>query len=237
MDAVEPLIELTDVVKEYHALRPLRVKHLELRAGEAVALLGVDAAMSEVLVSLMTGAQLPDSGEVRVLGRPTTAITAVDEWVTELDRFGLISERAVLVQQFTTEQNLAMPLSLELDELAPSLRAEVRELAREVGLTDEELATPTGALGPPAQLRLRLGRALALRPRVLLAEHPNARLSGDELTRFAADFARITAHRGLASLITTADATFASAVTDRVLRFHAATGELSGASGWRRWFF
>ena len=231
----ELLLQLTDVTKDYRGLRPLRIRQLEVRAGEVVALLGVDAAMSEVLINLITGAQLPDGGEVRVCGRPTSATTGVDDWVTELDRFGLISERAVLVEQFTTEQNLAMPLSLEVEDLKPSIRDEVRALAIEVGLSDEELNAPTAALTASAQLRLRLGRALALRPRVLLAEHPNARLSGAELPRFAADLARITTTRGLASLITTVDATFASALTDRVLRFEPASGLLRLASGWRRW--
>lgn len=236
MDGSEVLVELIEVTKDYRALRPLRVKHLEIRVGDPVALLGVDAAMSEVLVNLMTGAQLPDTGEVRVFGRPTSAITAVDDWVTQLDRFGLISERALLVDQFTAEQNLALPLSLEIDNLQPSLRAEVRRLASEVGLTEEELVAPTAALGAEAQLRLRLGRALALRPRVLIAEHPNARLAGTELPRFAADFARVASNRGLASLITTADAKFAGALTDRVLQLHPASGLLKPSSGWRRWF-
>ena len=231
----ELLLQLTDVTKDYRALRPLRIRQLEVRAGEAVALLGVDAALSEVLINLITGAQLPDAGEVRVCGRPTSATTGVDDWITELDRFGLISERAVLVEQFTTEQNLAMPLSLEVEDLKPSIRDEVRALAFEVGLSDEELNAPTAALPASAQLRLRLGRALALRPRVLLAEHPNARLSGAELPRFAADLARITTRRGLASLITTVDATFASALTDRVLRLEPASGRLRPVSGWRRW--
>lgn len=232
----ELLVELTDVIKAFSGLRPLRVKHLQLRAGEAVALLGVDAAMSEVLVNLITGAQLPDSGEVRVFGRPTTSITEVDDWVAELDRFGLISERAILVDRFTAEQNLGLPLSLEIENPPPELRAEVRQLATEIGLTDEELTAPTAALGPAAQLRLRLGRALALRPRVLLAEHPNARLAGLELPRFAADLARVTRNRGLASLVTTADASFARALTERVLELQAASGLLKVPSGWRRWF-
>jgi predicted ABC-type transport system involved in lysophospholipase L1 biosynthesis ATPase subunit len=237
MAASEPLIELTGVSKDYRALRPLRIQQLQVRAGEAVALLGVDAAMSEVLVNLMTGAQLPDSGEVRIFGRPTSAVTAVDEWVADLDRFGLISGRAVLVEQFTAEQNLAMPLSLEIESLSAALRDEVHALALEVGLKPDELTAPTAALRPAAQLRLRLGRALALRPQVLLAEHPNSTLSGTELTGFATDLARITAARGLASLITTVDATFASALTERVLRFEPGTGLLRPASGRRRWFF
>lgn len=231
----ELLVELSDVTKAYSGLRPLRIKRLELRAGETVALLGVDAVMSEVLVNLITGAQLPDRGEVRVFGRSTTSITGVDDWVTELDRFGLISERAVLVDQFTALQNLALPFSLEIEPPPPALQAEVRQLATEVGLTDQELSATTAALGPAAQLRLRLGRALALRPRVLLAEHPNARLAGAELPGLAADIARVTRNRGLASLVTTADATFASALTERVLELQPASGLLK-ASGWRRWF-
>src|SRR5688572_3772512 len=187
----ELLVEVAGVSKDYRALRPLRIQRLELRAGQSIALLGLDAAMAEVLVNLITGAQLPDEGEVRVFGRPTTSITAVDDWVTELDRFGLISTRAVLVDQFTAEQNLALPLTLEIDPLPDAIRTEVGQLASDVGLSSDELALPTAALTPTAQLRLRVGRALALHPRVLLAEHPNALLQREESSRFASDLARI----------------------------------------------
>jgi len=152
----EPLIEIAGVTKDYRALRPLRVQRLALREGESIALLGFDAAMAEVLVNLITGAQLPDEGEVRVFGRTTSSITAVDEWVTELDRFGLISTRAVLLDQFTAEQNLALPLTLEIDPLPDAIRTDVSQLASEVGLSADELAGQTAALAPTAQLRLRV---------------------------------------------------------------------------------
>ena len=232
----ELLVELRGVTKDYRALRPLRIQHLALHAAESIALLGMDAAMSEVLVNLITGAQLPDDGEVRVFGRETSSITAVDQWVAELDRFGLVSERAVLVDQFTTEQNLALPLSLEIDDMPASLRADVQSLAAEVGLTTADLTRPTAELSPLAQLRLRVGRALALRPRVLLAEHPNAPLSRSESSSFARDFARIVSGRGLASLVMTVDATFASLATSQVLEFQPATGALTRQSAFRRWF-
>lgn len=235
MPAGDLLIELNGVSKDYRGLRPLRVQQLELRPGDSVALLGFDAAMAEVLVNLITAAQLPDIGEVRVCGRPTSAITGVDDWVSELDRFGLITDRAVLVDQLTTEQNLALPLSLEVEPLAPSLRDEVHQLAGEVGLAPRDLGARTGELMPAARLRLRLGRALALRPSVVLAEHPNATLTRSEAASFAADFARITSARGLASLILTADATFARSIADRVLQLEAASGVLKPLAGWRRW--
>ena len=232
----ELLVELAGVSKDYRALRPLRIQRLELRAGESIALLGLDAAMAEVLVNLITGAQLPDEGEVRVFGRSTAAITAVDEWVAELDRFGLISDRAVLVEQFTAEQNLALPISLDIDVMSPPIREEVRRLASEVGLSADRMALPTSALTPTDQLRLRLGRALALHPRVLLAEHPNALLAGEESPSFARDFRRISRDRGLATLLVTADATFAGAGADTVLELQPATGALKRRSGLRRWF-
>jgi putative ABC transport system ATP-binding protein len=231
------LIEIAGVTKDYRALRPLRVQHLALHEGESIALLGFDAAMAEVLVNLITGAQLPDDGEVRVFGRSTTSITAVEDWVTELDRFGLISTRAVLVDQFTAEQNLALPLTFEINPLSESIRTEVKELAAEVGLSAEELAFQTAALTPTAQLRLRIGRALALRPRVLLAEHPNALLPREESSRFASDLARITKQRGIAALVMTADPAFARAVAGRVLELQPATGALlEKRLGLRRWF-
>ena len=232
----ERLVELIGVTKDYRALRPLRIQRLELRAGESVALLGVDAAMAEVLVSLITGAQLPDEGDVNVFGRATRSITAVDEWVAELDRFGLISDRSVLVDRLTAQQNLALPLSLDIDDMPAPLRDEVQRLASEVGLTAETLNLPTSALAPADQLRLRLGRALALRPRVLLAEHPNALLPREESPGFAKDFSRISRERALASLVMTADATFATAIADTVLELQPATGELRKKSGLWRWF-
>ena len=229
-------IELRGVTKDYRGLRPLRIQRLDVNPGESIALLGFDAAMAEVLVNLITGATLPDTGEVVVLGQPTAAITQGDEWLKTLERFGLIGERSVLVDQFTVEQNLAIPYTLEIDDLGPKLKADVRRLAEEVGLSATDLTQATANISPATRLRLRLGRALALGPRVLLAEHPTATLSADDTPAFAADVARIIAARGLASVIMTADPTFAAAVAEQVLTLEPATGALKAAQGWRRWF-
>ena len=183
----ERLVELRAVTKDYRGLRPLRISALELYEGQSVALLGFDRATAEVLVNLVTGAILPDGGDVTVMGRSTTSIQHADDWVETLDQFGLLSERAVLLDQLTAEQNLAMPLSLELDQLEDDIRARVRRLAEEVTLGAEALRMPMTELGPLVRLRVRLGRALALNPRVLLAEHPNASLPPGDVASFAAD--------------------------------------------------
>jgi ABC-type lipoprotein export system ATPase subunit len=127
-----------------------------------------------------------------------------------------------------------MPLSLQLDELPAEVRTQVEGIAREVRLDDELLQRPLAALSGLMRLRVRLGRALALDPRVLLAEHPNASLSREEAATFAADLARIVAARRIASLVVTADEAFARAVARQVLALQPATGELKRA-GWRSW--
>jgi ABC-type sulfate/molybdate transport systems ATPase subunit len=231
----EILVRLRAVTKDYRGLRPLRIESLELRAGRSMALLGFDQAMAEVLVDLITGAILPDVGEVIAFGRPTTDIADPDSWLTTLDRFGLLTDRAVLVEHFTVAQNLAVPLSLAVDDMPPQVRDRVGELASEVGLT-EELNRQAGAASSSARARIRLGRALALEPRVLLGEHPNATLSRDDADSFAADVSRIVETRGLASLVLTADHNFARAVAKEVMVLKPASGELEPVSRWRRWF-
>ena len=86
MTDVSPVFELAGISKAYGGLRPLRVRSLVVRQGAIVALTGLDAPAAEMLVNLLTGATLPETGEVRVLGRPTSAITDADEWLASIDR-------------------------------------------------------------------------------------------------------------------------------------------------------
>jgi putative ABC transport system ATP-binding protein len=232
----EPLVRLSGVTKEYRGLRPLRVARLELRAGESFALLGFDEVTAEVLVDLITGATVPDSGEVEVFGQTTSAITDAETWLVSLDRFGLLSDRAVLVDQFTAEQTLILPLSLNLERVSDELRDRVRQLAADVALPADALSVPAGQMSPLGRARVRLGRALALDPGVLLAEHPTATLSADEAAIFAADLSRVIRRRGLAALLLTADPQFAAVAARHVFALQPASGTLKSASGWRRWF-
>lgn len=232
-DPRDLVIDVRGVEKDYRGLRPLRVRRLEIREGESVALLGFDQAAAEVFVNLITAATVPDAGEVRTLGQPTTTITDADTWLHSLDRFGIVGERAVVLDNLTVRDNLTMPISMALHDVPDAVRSAVVALAAEVGLTD--LDQPVATLSPLARLRLRLGRALAPGPRVVLAEHPNALIPAEDVAAFAADYARIIAARGVTSVVLTADRAFATSVARRVLTLQPATGELTSLAGWRRW--
>ena len=229
------LLRLRGVSKDYRSLRPLRIAELDVPVGRSLALLGFDQMMAEIFLDLITGAVLPDSGEVIAFGKPTSSIGDPDAWLTTLDQFGLFTDRAVLVEQFTVEQNLALPLSIAVEEMTPEVRARAADLAAEVGLGNE-LKRQAGILAPGGRARIRLGRAIALAPKVLVAEHPNATLSKEDAAVLAADVSRIVAARGIASIVLTADQAFARMAAKEVLVLEPATGALKPASSWRRWF-
>jgi ABC-type polar amino acid transport system ATPase subunit len=92
-----------------------------------------------------------------------------------------------------------------------------------------------GATDQRTRARVRLGKALALDPRVLLAEHPNAALDGHDVARFATDLSDIAEQRQLAMLVVTADPKFGSATCRQLLRFDPARGTFAVQSRWRRW--
>ncbi len=172
-------LELAGVSKAYGGLRPLRIHELRVAAGESVAIVGFDRPSAEVFVNLVTGAVLPEAGEVRVFGRPTSAIADSDDWLATVDRFGIVSERAVLLDQLTLLQNLAMPFTLDIEPLSDEVRAKAEAIAIEIDLGRDAWDRPIAGLDLDARMRLRLGRALALGPSVLLLEHVSAGLTPD----------------------------------------------------------
>jgi predicted ABC-type transport system involved in lysophospholipase L1 biosynthesis ATPase subunit len=229
------VLELSGVVKDYRGLRPLRIAALSVRTGEHVALVGVDQVAAEVFTNLVTGAILPESGDIRVFGRPTSAIADSDDWLATVDRFGIVSERAVLLEQLTVLQNLAMPFTLEIEPPPDDARRQAGALAQEVGLPESVWERPIAALDRLSRVRLRLGRGLALDPGVLILEHASADLAAQDASALGAEIRAIARRRGAAIVAATMDETFARTVADRILRWEPASGRLTEQRT-GRWF-
>jgi putative ABC transport system ATP-binding protein len=233
--AADVLLQLREVTQDYGGLRPLRIKSLDVRAGQRLAITGLDQGAAEVLVNLMTGSTIPRTGSVHAFGRNTTDIPDSDSWLAALRQYGLHSVRTVLIEQLTVEQNLAIPLTLDVDPLPDAFKGTVRALGEELGLS-HLLERRPAELGALDTQRLRLGRARALGPRVLLAEHPTASLARADADQLARDMSRFVSARAMAAVYITADRAFAQQAADEVVMLKPATGELVSAVGWRRWF-
>lgn len=227
----DPVLELKDVSKDYHSLRPLRVADLSVAPGEQVALLGFDQMTAELFVNLVTGASLPDRGSVRLFGRATSEIADSADWLAVVDRFGIVSRRAVLLDALTVVQNLAMPFTLALDPPPSDVRERAIALAREVGLPADVLDRPIAELSPAAVVALRLARALALDPAIVVFEHPTADVARDEVAGLARLSRNTLSSRKIAGVTLTADREFANASARRVLTLQPASGRLT-TDGW-----
>ena len=231
--AAPPVIEIVGLVKHYRGLRPLRVKTLVVREGEHVAVSGLDAVAAEVFVNLLNGAILPDEGDVTVLGQRTADITSEQAWLASLERIGIVTPRAVLLESSTVAQNLALPFTLDIDPIPDDVLPRIRDLAGTAGLAADALPALAGQASPAVRMRLHLARALALGPRLVLLEHPTLGLPPGQVGAFAERVA--AAARALTVLALTEDEVFADGLAGRALRLQVATGALVNARGWRRW--
>ena len=185
---------------------------------------------------VLTGAALPESGRVEVFGQSTHDIETDTQWLASLDRFGLVSNRAVLLDQSTIAQNLALPLTLSIDPMAADVRAQVERMAADVGLAAARLDALAGTMTAEERIRAHLARAIALNPEVLLLEHPTATL-GARAAAFGATLRALGEARNLSWLAISDDLPFQRAAGGRALRLNPSTGDVRAARGsWFRWF-
>ena len=128
-------------------------------------------------------------------------------------------------------QNLAVPFTLEIEPPPADIRERAVALAREVGLPEAVWTRPVAQLDGAGRLRVKLARALALDPAVVLLEHPTAAIAPDDVVPLGAQIRAIARRRGAAAVALTADRDFACAIATRVLMLEAATGRLSARRG------
>ncbi|MCC7008637.1 MAG: ATP-binding cassette domain-containing protein [Acidobacteria bacterium] len=229
------LVEIDRVAKFYGAPAPLRLRRLHVREGETLVLRGLDAAAAEIFVNLVTGASVPDEGHVRIAGRDTREIATDTEWLASLDRFGLVTLRAVLIGALPIAQNLALPMTLAIDPMADEVRAAVERLADEVELPRARLSAPAGTLSATELVRVHLARALAVQPALLLLEHPTVALDDPgERETFGAIVASAARARSIGWLALSDDEAFVLGTGAEAATVAPDSGELRRDGWWRR---
>jgi len=223
-------------VKDYGGLRPFRLRSLSVGADDTVWIEGPDKQAAAVLTDLITGTTLPDAGIVAIGGRPTSSLSTQDEWLAFLDRFGIVNDRVVLLEELTVAQNLAVPLTLDLDPLPVAIRRSVERLAADLGLDAAAIDAPLRGSPPAQRWLVCLGRALALRPAILLVEHPTSDLADPRDVAAVAESIRRVRTQSLAIVLVSSDRRLPRNVTARSLTWRAANGDTREWRDWRRWF-
>ena len=172
------MVAVRDVYKSYRRgaqMVPVLLGiHLEIAAGEFVALMGPSGSGKTTLLNLIAGIDRPDEGHLLVAG---TDITQLNE--TELAQWraatvGFIFQFYNLLPVLTALENVELPLLLS--GLRRRQRREHALLALEmVGLQDRGQHYP-GELSGGQQQRVAIARAIVSDPRIIVADEPTGDL-------------------------------------------------------------
>jgi putative ABC transport system ATP-binding protein len=150
----------------------LRDLDLEVRRGEAVAILGASGSGKSTLLGLLAGLDQASSGEVRLCGTSLTGLDEDGRAALREGQVGFVFQNFQLLPTLTARENVLLPLELSGAKSADRIAAEALE---RVGLTERAGHYPRQLSGGEQQ-RTAIARAFAPRPGILFADEPTGNL-------------------------------------------------------------
>lgn len=217
--AAPPALSVSNLSKSYRSgqerVTVLRGVDLQLRNGESVALTGESGSGKSTLLHLIAGLDQPDGGEVRSGDTLVSALSDAGRAAFRRDRLGLVFQQFNLIPSLTVADNLAFQSRIagRHDDLWHG------ELIERLGLAKLLKRYPEQLSGGQQQ-RVAIGRALAVKPLLLLADEPTGNLdeaTADDVLGLARDLVNRT---GCGFLMVTHSARLA-AMLDRQVHLHA----------------
>ena len=187
---------------------------LEVGPGETLSVLGRSGTGKSVLLKLIVGLQVPDSGSIRVHGQEIVGLPG--EELNEIrKKIGFSFQHSALYDSLTVEENVAFPLLRHTKMPDGERKKRVRELLASVGM-EEDLQKMPGEISGGMQKRVGLARALALEPDILLFDEPTAGLDPITSAEIGELILKLQKERKMASIVVTHDIHSAQRVSDRV---------------------
>jgi len=212
------MLEVRGLAKSYGREALFDAIALDVAAGEWVAIAGESGSGKSTLLNVIAGIDRPDRGTVSLDGR---ALDYADDDALAAWRranVGFVFQAFHLLPYLDVEENVALPLAL-LGAPRESRRERARELLAAVGLEGFGPRRPASLSGGEAQ-RTAIARAVAHRPRLLLADEPTGNLDEANAAIVLDTLERVVRESKAAALMVT-HSSLAAARADRVLRLAA----------------
>lgn len=189
-------------------LEILRGVSLDIREGEAMAILGASGAGKSTLLQIMGTLDRPTQGEVTCEGRDLLAMN--DE---ELSKFrnsemGFVFQFHHLLGEFTALENVMIPCRVA-GENPKEAKEKALHLLEFMGLAERATHYPNQLSGGELQ-RVAIARALVRKPKILFADEPTGNLDSNTSIKIQELFFRLKEEMKLALVIVTHDLTFAT---------------------------
>lgn len=175
---VAPVLSVRGLTRTYDTaaggLTVLRGVDLDIMPGEIVGLIGPSGSGKSSLLHAAGLLEHPTEGEVKIDGEAVAALSDRQRTHIRLDRIGFVYQFHHLLPEFDARDNVALPLRIAGWKQAEA-RARAEELLTALGLGDRLTHQPSQMSGGERQ-RVAVARALANRPRLLLADEPTGNL-------------------------------------------------------------
>ncbi len=223
----DPMLSLRGVTKAYNTGKPsevtvLRGVDIDVAGGEVVALVAPSGAGKSTLLHIAGLLDTPDAGAVKIGGLDMTGLSDRKRTAARREDIGFIYQFHHLLPEFSALENIVLP-QLANGTSERSAKDHAMDLLAQVGVADRASHRPA-ALSGGEQQRVAFCRALANKPRLLLADEPTGNLDPDTSDQVFEALMGLVRTTGLAALIATHNLDLAARM-DRTLRLTAGSFE------------
>ena len=211
------ILEVQDLCKTYGKgearVQALDHVNFSVGKGEFIAIVGESGSGKSTLLNVVGALDNPTSGKVLIDGQEVFSMPEKELTVFRRRNIGFIFQSFHLIPELNVEQNITFPLLLDYRKPA---RRYVEELLGILGLKERRKHLP-GQLSGGQQQRVAIGRALAARPAIIMADEPTGNLDSGNSREVIALLKSMSAKYSQTILMITHNESHADA-TDRVLR-------------------
>ncbi|OGR75772.1 MAG: ABC transporter [Elusimicrobia bacterium GWC2_64_44] len=173
------LVTLEAVKKDYIngeiATPALKGIDLSIEPGKFISFIGPSGSGKTTLLNLLGGLDRPTSGKVTVAGTEISALDRRGSAKFRGENIGFIFQNFNLIPVLTVYENVEFPLMMVQNVPLAERRRRVEEMLAKVGMADQAHKYPAQISGGQKQ-RVAVARALAARPKLVLADEPTANL-------------------------------------------------------------
>lgn len=187
-----PIIELDNVKYSWPgALEPvIDIEHFSINRGDKVFLKGPSGTGKSTLLGLIAGVNLPDHGNINVLGHNINQMKGSQRDHFRADHMGYIFQMFNLLPYLSVTENVCLPCHFSKRRKqkaltnSPSLNIEARRLLNDLQLGDELINRQVAELSIGQQQRVAAARALIGQPELVIADEPSSALDTDARESF-----------------------------------------------------
>ncbi|MGQ9863182.1 MAG: ABC transporter ATP-binding protein [Bacteroidia bacterium] len=168
------LLHAASISKKYGTLQVLKDVHLELHAGDTVAIVGSSGSGKTTLLHILALLETPSEGALYAESKNLFLLSPKEKALWRAYHIGLVFQFFHLVPELRVWENVALPALLQ-NHNRKQARLRAHELLHQMHMEDKAYAMPFYLSGGEKQ-RVAIARALFMKPSILLADEPTGNL-------------------------------------------------------------